>query len=192
MELGSRHLLFQLSCPCRQRGISTGRHRHINRYNRVCRRCLKHTLQTSAPYVSLPVICICAACSEVHINLEGGALSGARAHRVHVQRARVEALLAALLILHRPASRSGYEQEGQEWSEKQKAKSLAFKLSCHAIQRLTTNFNTRHALHFRGTSRGGVLGAWQWRAGEGESGRPGAWRATLRILFSPVSGFLLG
>eukprot|EP00983_Pelagomonas_calceolata_P118454 1160510-Pelagomonas_calceolata.AAC.6 len=34
----------------------------------------------------------------------------------------------------------------------QKAKSLASKRSCHAIQRLTTIIDTRHALHFQGTS----------------------------------------
>eukprot|EP00983_Pelagomonas_calceolata_P013749 440906-Pelagomonas_calceolata.AAC.1 len=28
--------------------------------------------------------------------------------------------------------------------------------------------------------------------GEGESGRPGAWRPTLQVLISSVSGFLLG
>eukprot|EP00983_Pelagomonas_calceolata_P042676 1138602-Pelagomonas_calceolata.AAC.1 len=39
-----------------------------------------------------------------------------------------------------------------------KAKSLAFKLSCHAIQRFTTIVNARHVLHFQGTSRGGVAG----------------------------------
>eukprot|EP00983_Pelagomonas_calceolata_P124453 1161108-Pelagomonas_calceolata.AAC.1 len=44
-----------------------------------------------------------------------------------------------------------------------------------------------------GTSRGGgVLGAWQWRAGEGKSGRPGAWWTTLQIPMSSVYGFLLG
>jgi len=41
---------------------------------------------------------------------------------------------------------------------RQKAKSLASKLSCHAIQRLTTIINTRHALHFQGTSGGGFAG----------------------------------
>eukprot|EP00983_Pelagomonas_calceolata_P041986 1138295-Pelagomonas_calceolata.AAC.2 len=41
---------------------------------------------------------------------------------------------------------------------RQKAKSLASKLSCCAIQRLTTVINTRHALHYQGTSGGGVTG----------------------------------
>jgi len=42
---------------------------------------------------------------------------------------------------------------------KYKAKSLASKLSCHAIQRLTTIINTRHALCLQGTSGwGGVAG----------------------------------
>eukprot|EP00983_Pelagomonas_calceolata_P037876 1136559-Pelagomonas_calceolata.AAC.3 len=41
---------------------------------------------------------------------------------------------------------------------RQRAKSLASKLSCHAIQRLTTIIYTRHALHFQGTSGGGVAG----------------------------------
>eukprot|EP00983_Pelagomonas_calceolata_P131182 1161750-Pelagomonas_calceolata.AAC.6 len=59
---------------------------------------------------------------------------------------------------------------------RQKAKSLAFKLSCHAIQRLTSIIHTRHVLQFQVAS-GGVLGARRWRAGEGESGRPGAWLA---------------
>eukprot|EP00983_Pelagomonas_calceolata_P001032 36585-Pelagomonas_calceolata.AAC.2 len=86
-------------------------------------------------------------------------------------------------------------QETQTETTRKKAKSSASKLSCHAIQRLTTIINTRHALHFHGTSgEGGVLGAWQWqwRAGGGESGRPGAWRTTLQILISSVSGFILG
>eukprot|EP00983_Pelagomonas_calceolata_P098594 1158368-Pelagomonas_calceolata.AAC.13 len=75
---------------------------------------------------------------------------------------------------------------------RQEAKPLASKLSYRAIQGLTTIINTRHALHFQGTSGGGLLGAWRWRAGEGESRRPGAWRATLQILISSVPGFLLG
>eukprot|EP00983_Pelagomonas_calceolata_P046902 1140381-Pelagomonas_calceolata.AAC.4 len=45
---------------------------------------------------------------------------------------------------------------------KQKAKSLAFKLSCHSMQRLTTIttiINSRHALCFQGASgEGGVAG----------------------------------
>eukprot|EP00983_Pelagomonas_calceolata_P075899 1153205-Pelagomonas_calceolata.AAC.4 len=32
----------------------------------------------------------------------------------------------------------------------------------------------------------GVLGAWRWRAGEGESGRPGAWQTTLQTLISSM------
>eukprot|EP00983_Pelagomonas_calceolata_P087843 1157053-Pelagomonas_calceolata.AAC.1 len=75
---------------------------------------------------------------------------------------------------------------------RQQAESLASKLSCHAIQRFKTIVNTRHALQFQGTSGGGVLGAWRRRAGGGESGRPGAWRPTLQIFISSVSGFLLG
>eukprot|EP00983_Pelagomonas_calceolata_P011724 377707-Pelagomonas_calceolata.AAC.1 len=39
-----------------------------------------------------------------------------------------------------------------------KAKSLAFKLSCHAMQRLTTIINTRRALCLQGASGGGVAG----------------------------------
>eukprot|EP00983_Pelagomonas_calceolata_P117898 1160452-Pelagomonas_calceolata.AAC.9 len=77
----------------------------------------------------------------------------------------------------------------------QEAKSLASKLSCHTIQRLMTTISTtgRHALHFQGTPEGrGVLGTWQWRAGEGESGRPGAWPTALQILISSVAGFLQG
>eukprot|EP00983_Pelagomonas_calceolata_P053594 1143354-Pelagomonas_calceolata.AAC.8 len=35
---------------------------------------------------------------------------------------------------------------------------MASKLSCHAIQRLTTIINTRHALNFHGTSEGGGAG----------------------------------
>eukprot|EP00983_Pelagomonas_calceolata_P064355 1148087-Pelagomonas_calceolata.AAC.2 len=76
---------------------------------------------------------------------------------------------------------------------RQKAKSLASKLSCNAIQRLTTILNTRHALHFQGTlGGGGLLGAWRRRAGEGEFRRPGAWRTILRIPIGSVYGFLLG
>eukprot|EP00983_Pelagomonas_calceolata_P083787 1156231-Pelagomonas_calceolata.AAC.1 len=41
---------------------------------------------------------------------------------------------------------------------RQKAKSLASKLSCHAIQRRTTIIDTRHALHCQGTSGGGGAG----------------------------------
>eukprot|EP00983_Pelagomonas_calceolata_P008913 289500-Pelagomonas_calceolata.AAC.1 len=59
----------------------------------------------------------------------------------------------------------------------QKAKSLASKLRDHAIQRLNIIINTKHAL----CSWGGVLGARRRRTGEGESGHPGAWRATLQI-----------
>eukprot|EP00983_Pelagomonas_calceolata_P027233 855762-Pelagomonas_calceolata.AAC.1 len=61
---------------------------------------------------------------------------------------------------------------------REKAKSQASKLSCHAIQRLTTIINATH-FFFRGLLGVGSLGARQWRAGEGESGRPGAWRTTL-------------
>eukprot|EP00983_Pelagomonas_calceolata_P046876 1140364-Pelagomonas_calceolata.AAC.2 len=39
---------------------------------------------------------------------------------------------------------------------------------------------------------GNLLGAWQWRMGEGESGRPGAWRTTLQFPISSVSGSHLG
>eukprot|EP00983_Pelagomonas_calceolata_P065357 1148559-Pelagomonas_calceolata.AAC.1 len=45
---------------------------------------------------------------------------------------------------------------------------------------------------FRGFLGAGLLGAWQWGAGEGESRRPGAWRTSLQIPISSVSGFLLG
>eukprot|EP00983_Pelagomonas_calceolata_P067124 1149361-Pelagomonas_calceolata.AAC.2 len=38
----------------------------------------------------------------------------------------------------------------------------------------------------------GSLGAWQWRAAEGESGHPGAWWITLRIPNSFVLAFFLG
>eukprot|EP00983_Pelagomonas_calceolata_P066089 1148863-Pelagomonas_calceolata.AAC.5 len=52
------------------------------------------------------------------------------------------------------------------------------------------------SLPWYGMSRGllgvALLGAWRWRAGEGESGRPGAWRTTLQIPISYLSGFLLG
>eukprot|EP00983_Pelagomonas_calceolata_P031002 973741-Pelagomonas_calceolata.AAC.2 len=37
-----------------------------------------------------------------------------------------------------------------------------------------------------------LLGAWRRRAGEGESGRPGAWQTTLQIPISSNPGFLLG
>eukprot|EP00983_Pelagomonas_calceolata_P095347 1158001-Pelagomonas_calceolata.AAC.5 len=37
---------------------------------------------------------------------------------------------------------------------------------------------------------GDKLGAWWWRVGEGESGRPGAWPTTLQILIRFVCGFL--
>eukprot|EP00983_Pelagomonas_calceolata_P123643 1161029-Pelagomonas_calceolata.AAC.1 len=43
----------------------------------------------------------------------------------------------------------------------------------------------------RGHLGGGLLGAWRWRAGEKESERPGAWRATLQIPISYISGLLL-
>eukprot|EP00983_Pelagomonas_calceolata_P047532 1140698-Pelagomonas_calceolata.AAC.1 len=66
----------------------------------------------------------------------------------------------------------------------QKAKSLASKLTCHAIQRLTTITNTRHAFHSRGLMGEGLLVARQRRAGEEESGRPGAWQPTHQI---PIS-----
>eukprot|EP00983_Pelagomonas_calceolata_P035590 1114265-Pelagomonas_calceolata.AAC.1 len=74
----------------------------------------------------------------------------------------------------------------------------------------TTNIKTRHAkekergkamqavntsrVHFvfRGLLGVGLLGAWQWRAGEGGSRRPGAWRTTLQTPINSVSGFLLG
>eukprot|EP00983_Pelagomonas_calceolata_P102966 1158866-Pelagomonas_calceolata.AAC.13 len=32
----------------------------------------------------------------------------------------------------------------------------------------------------------------RWRAGEGDSGHPGAWQTTLQIPISSLSGFLLG
>eukprot|EP00983_Pelagomonas_calceolata_P119987 1160657-Pelagomonas_calceolata.AAC.7 len=38
----------------------------------------------------------------------------------------------------------------------------------------------------------GLLGAWQWRAGEGESGRSGAWPTKPQVPSSSASGFLLG
>jgi hypothetical protein len=41
---------------------------------------------------------------------------------------------------------------------KHKAENLASKLSCHAIHRLTKIINTRHLLHFHGTSGWGVAG----------------------------------
>eukprot|EP00983_Pelagomonas_calceolata_P064247 1148044-Pelagomonas_calceolata.AAC.7 len=40
----------------------------------------------------------------------------------------------------------------------QRAKPLASKLSCHAIQRITTILNRMHALHFQGNSGGGFAG----------------------------------
>eukprot|EP00983_Pelagomonas_calceolata_P121081 1160765-Pelagomonas_calceolata.AAC.9 len=46
----------------------------------------------------------------------------------------------------------------------EKAKSLASKLSCHAIQRLATFINTRHALDSHKTL-GGVGGAGRWARG---------------------------
>eukprot|EP00983_Pelagomonas_calceolata_P018844 592764-Pelagomonas_calceolata.AAC.1 len=68
----------------------------------------------------------------------------------------------------------------QTGATRQKSKSLASKLSYRAIQRVTPFINTRYALHFQGASGGGwVLDTWQWRAGEGESGHPGAWPITL-------------
>eukprot|EP00983_Pelagomonas_calceolata_P023869 751494-Pelagomonas_calceolata.AAC.1 len=48
------------------------------------------------------------------------------------------------------------------------------------------------SLAFKGRLGVGLLGAWQWRTGEEESGRPGAWQAALQTPFSSVSGFLLG
>eukprot|EP00983_Pelagomonas_calceolata_P086301 1156732-Pelagomonas_calceolata.AAC.2 len=71
---------------------------------------------------------------------------------------------------------------------KHKAKLLASKLRNHTIQRLTTIINTRHALCLHEGFWGGVLGAQWWRTGEGESGRPGAWRATLQISIISFSG----
>eukprot|EP00983_Pelagomonas_calceolata_P007007 227837-Pelagomonas_calceolata.AAC.1 len=50
---------------------------------------------------------------------------------------------------------------------RQKAKSLASKLSCHAIQILTTILNARHALHFQG------WGCWARGSGEQEKESPG-------------------
>ena len=51
---------------------------------------------------------------------------------------------------------------------KQKAESLASQLRDHAIQRLSTIINTRHALCFQGVSgRGGLAG----RAAAAEDGR---------------------
>eukprot|EP00983_Pelagomonas_calceolata_P107061 1159303-Pelagomonas_calceolata.AAC.2 len=41
---------------------------------------------------------------------------------------------------------------------RQKAKPLASKSSYHAIQTFTAIINTRHALHFQGTSGGGFAG----------------------------------
>eukprot|EP00983_Pelagomonas_calceolata_P029728 931579-Pelagomonas_calceolata.AAC.1 len=47
---------------------------------------------------------------------------------------------------------------------KHKAKFLAFKLSCHALQRLTTIINTRYALCLQGASGGGGV---HWACGVG-------------------------
>eukprot|EP00983_Pelagomonas_calceolata_P055228 1144052-Pelagomonas_calceolata.AAC.8 len=58
---------------------------------------------------------------------------------------------------------------------------ICHKLRDHAIQRLITIINTRHALCFHGGFWGGLLGARRQRTGEGESGRPGARQATLQI-----------
>eukprot|EP00983_Pelagomonas_calceolata_P132166 1161841-Pelagomonas_calceolata.AAC.2 len=47
-------------------------------------------------------------------------------------------------------------------------------------------------IHHKGFWGGGLLGARRRRTGEGESGRPGVWRATLQIPIISVSGSLLG
>eukprot|EP00983_Pelagomonas_calceolata_P056347 1144555-Pelagomonas_calceolata.AAC.2 len=33
------------------------------------------------------------------------------------------------------------------------------------------------------------MGTWRWGAGEGDFGRPGAWRTTLQIPYELISGF---
>jgi len=48
------------------------------------------------------VICIRAACPQINVDLERGALTRARAYWVHVKGAGVEAFLAALFVLHGP------------------------------------------------------------------------------------------
>eukprot|EP00983_Pelagomonas_calceolata_P100447 1158568-Pelagomonas_calceolata.AAC.2 len=69
-------------------------------------------------------------------------------------------------------------------------KALAFKLSCHAIQRIMTIINIRNALYFQGASR--ELSGRMVVQSRRESGQPGAWLTSLQIPISTFSGFLLG
>eukprot|EP00983_Pelagomonas_calceolata_P034350 1076282-Pelagomonas_calceolata.AAC.1 len=73
---------------------------------------------------------------------------------------------------------------------KRKAKSLAFKLSYHAIQNCQPLLTPLAGMlfNFKMLLGGSLLGARRWRMGEGESGRPGAWRTTLLIPISSASG----
>eukprot|EP00200_Dunaliella_tertiolecta_P008695 CAMPEP_0202375396 /NCGR_PEP_ID=MMETSP1127-20130417/6078_1 /ASSEMBLY_ACC=CAM_ASM_000462 /TAXON_ID=3047 /ORGANISM="Dunaliella tertiolecta, Strain CCMP1320" /LENGTH=52 /DNA_ID=CAMNT_0048972853 /DNA_START=357 /DNA_END=515 /DNA_ORIENTATION=+ len=51
----------------------------------------------------------------------------------------------------------------------------------------------RRALRFQGfPGEEEVLGGWQWKAGEEESGQPGAWATTQQIPITSASGFLPG
>eukprot|EP00983_Pelagomonas_calceolata_P072968 1151956-Pelagomonas_calceolata.AAC.5 len=59
------------------------------------------------------------------------------------------------------------------------------------MQGLTTMINTRHALCFHGGFWGVFSGHVAAQDGEGKSGRPGAWRATLQIPIRSVFGSLL-
>eukprot|EP00967_Tisochrysis_lutea_P032884 scaffold38950_cov15-Tisochrysis_lutea.AAC.1 len=52
--------------------------------------------------------------------------------------------------------------------------SLASKLSCHAMQRVTTINNSRHALHFWGAS--GVVLLSAWKGYKGYKGLLSAWK----------------
>eukprot|EP00983_Pelagomonas_calceolata_P037538 1136379-Pelagomonas_calceolata.AAC.1 len=70
---------------------------------------------------------------------------------------------------------------------KRKAKSLAFKLSCHAIQGLTTIITPDMLFAYWGLLGGVSLGARSWIPGEEESGRLGALLTTRPILISYVS-----
>eukprot|EP00983_Pelagomonas_calceolata_P058062 1145346-Pelagomonas_calceolata.AAC.6 len=65
---------------------------------------------------------------------------------------------------------------------RQKAKSLASNLSCHAIQRSTTIINTRHALHLQGSAGGGgSAGRVALESRRRRIGRSGAWPKTLLV-----------